>query len=77
MDFWVWSPPAGVPCVQSQFVVLLSLGFHKKCFTRSCVCHTILIRNVLEDPEHGTSNGVPKLLIRLFGADLVTFEVAG
>ena len=50
---------------------------HKKCFIRSCVCRTILIRSALEDPELGSSNSVSNLLILLFGADLVTFEVAG
>ena len=61
----------------AHFVLFLSLSFHKNCFIRSCVCRTILIRNALEDSELGTSNGVSNLLIRLFGADLVTFEVAG
>ena len=58
-------------------MVILSLGFHKKCFIRSCVCRTILIRNALEYPELGVSNGVSKLLSRLFGADLVNFDVVG
>ena len=68
--------PSEVPCATSQFV-LLSLGFHKKYFIRSRLCRTILIRSALEYPELGASNGVSNLLIRLFGADLVTFEVAG
>jgi len=58
-------------------VVGLSLDFHKKCFIRSSVCRTILIRSALENSDPGASNGVSNLLVRLFGADLVTFEVSG
>ena len=60
-----------------QFVVVSSLDFYKKSFNCSRVCRTILIRNALEDPDPGASDGASDLLIRLFGADLVTFEVGG
>ena len=35
----------------------------------------ILVRSALENPDSGASNGGSNLLIRPFGADLVTFEM--
>ena len=37
----------------------------------------ILIRNALESPDPGASNGGSNFILRHFGADLGTFEVAG
>ena len=57
--------------------MVLSFDLHKKRFIRSRVCRTILTRNALESSDPGGSNGAPTFLIRLFGADLVNFEVGG
>ena len=37
----------------------------------------ILIRSALESPDPGASNGGSNFIFGHFGADLVTFEVAG
>ena len=63
------------------FVVLLSWkltiwsDFQKKVSIRSRVCHMVLIRSALKSPDSGRCNGGSNLLIRWFGADLVTFEM--
>ena len=53
------------------------LRFQKKVAIASCVCRTILIRRALESPDPGASNGGSNFIFGPFGADLVTFEVAG
>ena len=53
------------------------VDFHKTVVIRSSVCRTILIRRALENPDPGASNGGSNFIFRRFGADLVTFKVAG
>ena len=51
--------------------------FQKIAVIRSSVCRTILIRNALESPDSGASNGGSNFILRHFGADMGAFKVAG
>ena len=63
------------------FAVVLSCkliicgGFQKKASMRSRVRRARLIRSALKSSDSAASNGGYSLLIRQFGADLITFEV--
>ena len=68
------SKVVGSPRISNLGQAICSL--HKICPTRSEPCRTVLIRNVLKNPNPGAFNEGSNVEIRRLGADLVTFEVA-